>query len=322
MLSLVLRGFLQRKLRVSLTGDRDRARRRADGRHLHPHGHDQPVVRGDLPDREQGPRRRRHARRRRSAARCARRPRRSTEAMLAQRARHAGRRAGRGRIFTSATLLDTHGKRLTRRRAGFVASTLPRALRELHAGPRRLPAADRSEVAIDEATAERARPRRSASRSIVAGARGGAALHDRRHRQVRRRRIVRRRRRRAADACRGAARRRRAGALRPDRRRRRRRASRPDDAARADPRRAARGPSTCAPAPSRPRSRPPTSEANLGFLRTFLLIFAYVALFVGAFIIFNTFSITVAQRTREFGLLRTLGGLAPADACARSSPKG
>ncbi|HEX3692136.1 MAG TPA: ABC transporter permease [Solirubrobacteraceae bacterium] len=48
-------------------------------------------------------------------------------------------------------------------------------------------------------------------------------------------------------------------------------------------------------------------EENLSFLRTFLLVFAYVALFVGAFIIFNTFSITVAQRTREFGLLRTLG---------------
>ena len=48
-------------------------------------------------------------------------------------------------------------------------------------------------------------------------------------------------------------------------------------------------------------------EDNLSFLRTFLLIFAYVALVVGAFIIFNTFSITVAQRTREFGLLRTLG---------------
>jgi putative ABC transport system permease protein len=48
-------------------------------------------------------------------------------------------------------------------------------------------------------------------------------------------------------------------------------------------------------------------EEKLGFLRTFLLIFAYVALLVGAFIIFNTFSITVAQRMREFGLLRTLG---------------
>ncbi len=48
-------------------------------------------------------------------------------------------------------------------------------------------------------------------------------------------------------------------------------------------------------------------ESNLSFLRTFLLVFAYVALVVGAFIIFNTFSITVAQRTREFGLLRTMG---------------
>ena len=47
--------------------------------------------------------------------------------------------------------------------------------------------------------------------------------------------------------------------------------------------------------------------SNLGFLRTFLLVFAYVALFVGAFIIFNTFSITVAQRTRELGLLRAMG---------------
>ncbi|MEJ7785522.1 MAG: FtsX-like permease family protein [Solirubrobacteraceae bacterium] len=46
---------------------------------------------------------------------------------------------------------------------------------------------------------------------------------------------------------------------------------------------------------------------NLGFLRTALLAFAGIALFVGAFIIFNTFSITVAQRTREFALLRTLG---------------
>ena len=35
---------------------------------------------------------------------------------------------------------------------------------------------------------------------------------------------------------------------------------------------------------------------NLGFLRIALLVFAFVALFVGAFLIFNTFSITVAQR--------------------------
>ena len=41
--------------------------------------------------------------------------------------------------------------------------------------------------------------------------------------------------------------------------------------------------------------------------RYFLLAFAGVALFVGAFVIFNTFSITVAQRTREFATLRTIG---------------
>ncbi len=46
---------------------------------------------------------------------------------------------------------------------------------------------------------------------------------------------------------------------------------------------------------------------DLGFLRIALLIFAFVALLVGAFLIFNTFSITVAQRVREFGMLRTLG---------------
>ena len=46
---------------------------------------------------------------------------------------------------------------------------------------------------------------------------------------------------------------------------------------------------------------------GLGFLRIALLVFAGVSLFVGAFQIFNTFSITVAQRTREFGMLRTLG---------------
>jgi len=46
---------------------------------------------------------------------------------------------------------------------------------------------------------------------------------------------------------------------------------------------------------------------SLGFLQTILLVFGFVAVFVGAFLIFNTFSITVAQRVTEFGLLRTLG---------------
>ena len=46
---------------------------------------------------------------------------------------------------------------------------------------------------------------------------------------------------------------------------------------------------------------------NLSFFNTFLLVFALIALFVGAFIIYNTFSIIVAQRARELGLLRALG---------------
>jgi putative ABC transport system permease protein len=52
-----------------------------------------------------------------------------------------------------------------------------------------------------------------------------------------------------------------------------------------------------------------SSETNSGldFIRYFFLGFGAIALFVGSFVIFNTLSITVAQRTREFATLRTLG---------------
>jgi len=43
------------------------------------------------------------------------------------------------------------------------------------------------------------------------------------------------------------------------------------------------------------------------YIRYFLVGFGMVALFVGGFVIFNTLSITVAQRTRELATLRTLG---------------
>ena len=46
---------------------------------------------------------------------------------------------------------------------------------------------------------------------------------------------------------------------------------------------------------------------DLSFFRVILLVFGGVALLVGSFLIFNTFSITVAQRIRELGMLRTLG---------------
>ena len=48
-------------------------------------------------------------------------------------------------------------------------------------------------------------------------------------------------------------------------------------------------------------------DTFLSFIRGFLLGFGGIALFVGAFVIFNTLSITVAQRTRELATLRTLG---------------
>ena len=51
------------------------------------------------------------------------------------------------------------------------------------------------------------------------------------------------------------------------------------------------------------------SDTNefISFLRIFLLVFGGVALFVGSFVIANSLSITIAQRTREFATLRTLG---------------
>jgi putative ABC transport system permease protein len=45
----------------------------------------------------------------------------------------------------------------------------------------------------------------------------------------------------------------------------------------------------------------------LDVISTFLLVFAVIAVVVGGFIIVNTFSILVAQRTRELALLRALG---------------
>jgi putative ABC transport system permease protein len=49
------------------------------------------------------------------------------------------------------------------------------------------------------------------------------------------------------------------------------------------------------------------AQDGIALFRSFLLAFGGIALFVGAFVIFNTLSITVAQRTRELATLRTLG---------------
>jgi putative ABC transport system permease protein len=49
------------------------------------------------------------------------------------------------------------------------------------------------------------------------------------------------------------------------------------------------------------------TSAFTSILQEFLLAFGGIALFVGSFVIANTLSITIAQRAREFGTLRTLG---------------
>lgn len=48
-------------------------------------------------------------------------------------------------------------------------------------------------------------------------------------------------------------------------------------------------------------------DTGLGFISTFLLVFAAVALFVGGFIIANTFTMSVRQRMREIAVLRAVG---------------
>lgn len=46
---------------------------------------------------------------------------------------------------------------------------------------------------------------------------------------------------------------------------------------------------------------------DMSFFNVFLMVFAVIALFVGSFIIYNSFSILVAQRTKEMALMRAIG---------------
>lgn len=46
---------------------------------------------------------------------------------------------------------------------------------------------------------------------------------------------------------------------------------------------------------------------SMGFFSVALLVFSAIAIFVGAFIIYNTFAVIVVERTRELGLLRSIG---------------
>ncbi len=303
MLKLVLRGFLQRKLRVLLTGIAialgvalmagtyvltDTINRSFAGIfQVANKGHDVVIT----PTQTLG----RQTRSQTSPI---------TEQMLAQVRATAGVAEAAGAIFTPASFLDLHGKRLTTGGApGFVASEVPKRFESFVPVSGRFPTSA-SEVAIDQATAEREHLRLR-ERIVVAGSAqarqytitgilkfgggqsfGGASAAI--LTPVEAQRVVGEPGR--YDQIDVAAK----PGVTPGELRDRIRAQLPSAVdVRTGAQQAAKESSDL--------------ESNLSFLRTFLLIFAYVSLVVGAFIIFNTFSITVAQRTREFGLLRTLG---------------
>ena len=227
-----------------------------------------------------------------------------TDGMLAQVRAVPGVAEASGGIFSLGTFLDVHGKRLTVGGApAFVAAEAPKRFESFSPIAGRFPAGA-NEVAIDQATAERANLKMG-QQIVVAGSA-----------PARRYTIVGIVKFAGSQSFGGAG----AAIMTPTEAQRV-----VGEQGRYDQLNvAARSGVTSAQLRDRIRALLPRTvevrtgvqqaakqtsdlESNLGFLRTFLLIFAYVSLFVGAFIIFNTFSITVAQRTREFGLLRTLG---------------
>jgi putative ABC transport system permease protein len=303
MLQLVLRGFLQRKLRVGLTAIAivlgvalmagtyiltDTINRSfAAIFQTASKGHDVVVSPAEQLGRE---------------VRSQTSP--VTQAMLETVRRTPGVAEAAGSIFTQGTFLDTHRKRVTSGFApAFIASTVPARFESFRPIAGGFPA-NSTQVAIDEATAERA-GLQIGQQLIVAGSAATGRYT-----------IVGVLRFGGGESFGGAG----AALLIP--REAQRLVGEPghfdqiDVAAARDVapgqlrdriRRAL--PATVDVRTGSEQASHDTSnlEHNLGGLRTFLLIFAYVALVVGAFIIFNTFSITVAQRTREFALLRTLG---------------
>ena len=304
MIALVLRGFMQRKLRVLLTGISialgvalmagtyvltDTINRSFAGIfQVANKGHDVVITPTQVLGRQ---------------TRAQTSP--ITDQTLAKVRATAGVAEAAGSIFTPAAFLDTHRKRLTTGGApAFVGSETPARFESFSAVHGRFPS-DANEVAIDEATAERSHLA-VGGQLIVAGSAtakrytivgilkfgggqsfggAGAAILTLSEAQ----RVVGEQGHfDQIDVAAGVG-------VTPSELRDRIRAALPSTV---DVR-------TGAEQASKESS---DLESNLGFLRTFLLVFAYVSLVVGAFIIFNTFSITVAQRTREFGLLRTLGG--------------
>ena len=86
-----------------------------------------------------------------------------------------------------------------------------------------------------------------------------------------------------------------------------RRGHQPGGAHRPDPGRRSPTTSRRSPASRRPPSCPPTCRRASRSSRSIILVFGVIALLVGIFVIYNTFSIIVQQRTRELALLRAVG---------------
>jgi putative ABC transport system permease protein len=304
MLSLVLRGFMQRKLRVALTAIAivlgvalmsgtyilTDTINHSFGKIFQTasKGHDVVVSPAEQLGRE---------------VRSETSP--VTQSMIEQVRRTSGVAEAAGSIFSEGTFLDTHRKRLTSGFApAFIASLTPSRFESFKPTKGSFPSTA-SQVAIDEATAQRS-GLKIGQQMIVAGTAATGRYT-----------IVGILKFGGGESFGGAG----AALLLPDEAQRLLgepgRFDQIDVAA--DPgvapgdlrnRIRAELPNTVQVKTGSEQAKQDTSnlEHNLGGLRTFLLIFAYVALVVGAFIIFNTFSITVAQRVREFALLRTLGG--------------
>ena len=240
-------------------------------------------------DRQGGVRRDRRAR-----ARLRSRPRRWGGSSGFPASRPPAATSGRGR-----EIVGTNGKvDLARRRSRVRLQHRPR-LRALHAA-----AARRGQLADRRRARSRSTPRPPTPQHLAVGeprrrhrqGRTRAALHGHRDRRLRQLDLARRRDALGLRPPDGADAVRQAGRARPDRRRR--------QAGR-------RGPRRCSPRSARccrrtPRCAPGRQQAQaevndyssalLDTFRYFLLAFGGIALFVGAFVIANTLSITVAQR--------------------------
>ena len=308
MIAVALKGLAGRKVRALLTAFADRHRRRDGQRHVHPHRHDAEVVQRPL--HRIGRQDRRRHQRQGGRQELHDRQRRDDPGVAARQGPGAARgRGGRRRGLPAGGQRRRHHRPRRQEgrawRASAAASTPPtRAFSPLELKTGAWPEGP-EQVAIDAGTA--AKQHYKVGDSVVVSTLGKKHdYHDQRHGVVRRRRLARLREHRGLghqDRPDAAAPR---GPLRRHLDRREARAPRRRELLRAVK---PLLPATLQVKDSAKQAKDDAAEldSSIGMIRMFLLGFGGIALLVGAFVIFNTLSITVAQRTREFATLRTLG---------------